>query len=80
MMEWAEIPRVLEVIEYGNPSGRKTYSRKLVVGEMVRMLPKLSMNTMSKMSTTVSLPEPKRRNTKRSSKKLLPPKGGSIHS
>jgi hypothetical protein len=49
MMEWAEVPRVLEVIEYGNSSGRKTYSRRLVVGEMVRMLPKLSMNTMSKM-------------------------------
>jgi hypothetical protein len=49
MMEWAEVPRVLAVIEYGNSLGRKTYSRRLVVGEMVRMLPKLSMNTMSKM-------------------------------
>ncbi|MCK5551922.1 MAG: hypothetical protein KAJ09_02170 [Deltaproteobacteria bacterium] len=31
------------------PRDVKTYSRKLDVGEMVRMLPKPSMNNMSKM-------------------------------
>jgi hypothetical protein len=66
------------VIEYGNPSGRKTYSRKLVVGEVIRMLAKTSMNTISKMEYHGIAARPYREEYEEEFKKAAPPQRGSI--